>query len=70
MFIRKLTRKKDGKTHAYWALVESYRTARGPRQRIISYLGEITPKVGLAFAWLTRTNSVSKSCLKRRSLNG
>jgi transposase len=41
MFIRKLTRKKDGKTHAYWALVESYRTARGPRQRLISYLGEI-----------------------------
>ena len=41
MFIRKITRKKDGKIHAYWALVESYRTAKGPRQRIVSYLGEI-----------------------------
>lgn len=41
MYIRKITRKKDGKVHAYWALVESQRTARGPRQRIVSYLGEL-----------------------------
>ena len=32
-------RKKDGKRHAYWALVESYRTARGPRQRVVAWLG-------------------------------
>jgi transposase len=41
MFIRQCYRKKNGKRHAYWALVESYRTSRGPRQRIISYLGEM-----------------------------
>ena len=41
MYIRKITRKKDGKIHAYWALVESHRTVRGPRQRIVSYLGEL-----------------------------
>jgi len=41
MYIRKVTRKKDDKTHAYWALVESYRTERGPRQRIVAYLGEM-----------------------------
>jgi len=41
MYLRKITRKKDGKVHAYWALVESYRTARGPRQRIVAYLGEM-----------------------------
>jgi transposase len=41
MYLRKLTRHKDGKTHAYWALVESYRTARGPRQRVVTYLGEL-----------------------------
>jgi len=41
MFIRQCYRKKDGKRHAYWALVESYRTSRGPRQRIVSYLGEM-----------------------------
>ena len=41
MFIRQCFRRKNGKRHAYWALVESYRTERGPRQRIISYLGEM-----------------------------
>jgi len=41
MYLRKLTRQKDGKSHAYWALVESYRTSRGPRQRVVSYLGEL-----------------------------
>lgn len=41
MFLRKITRKKDGKVHAYWALVQSYRTARGPRQRTVAYLGEM-----------------------------
>lgn len=40
MYLRKITRKKDGKVHAYWALVESRRTARGPRQHIVAYLGQ------------------------------
>ena len=39
MYIRKCSRKKDGKSHAYWALVESRRTERGPRQFIVAYLG-------------------------------
>lgn len=41
MYLRKCNRRKDGKTHSYWALVESYRTERGPRQRIVSWLGEL-----------------------------
>jgi transposase len=41
MFIRPCYRNKDGKRHAYWALVESYRTASGPRQRVVSYVGAI-----------------------------
>ena len=41
MFVRPCYRKKDGKRHAYWALVESYRTERGPRQRIVAYLGRL-----------------------------
>jgi len=44
MFIRPCYREKDGKRHAYWALVESYRTARGPRQRVVAYLGELTER--------------------------
>jgi transposase len=41
MYLRRCYRRKDGKRHAYWALVESYRTARGPRQRVVAYLGEM-----------------------------
>jgi hypothetical protein len=41
MFIRPCYRTKNGKRRAYWALVESYRTERGPRQRTVAYLGQL-----------------------------
>jgi hypothetical protein len=41
VFLRKVCRNKDGKSHHYWVLVESYRTARGPRHRTVAYLGEM-----------------------------
>jgi transposase len=41
MFLRRFERKKNGKPHTYWALVESYRTPRGSRQRVVAYLGEL-----------------------------
>ena len=41
MFIRPIHIDKDGKRHAYWALVESYRTERGPRQRVVAHLGRM-----------------------------
>ena len=41
MFLKRCTRKKNGKPHTYWQLVESYRTPRGPRHRIVAYLGEL-----------------------------
>jgi len=43
MFIRPCYKRKNGKKHAYWALVESYRTERGPRQRVVAYLGQLKP---------------------------
>jgi transposase len=43
MFLRRCERRKAGKTHTYWALVESYRTAQGSRQRVVAYLGELRP---------------------------
>jgi len=42
MFLRRFERRKNGKPHSYWALVESYRTAKGSRQRVVAYLGELT----------------------------
>ena len=41
MFLRAHERRKDGKEHAYWSLVETVRTADGPRQRSLCYLGEL-----------------------------
>src|SRR5713101_77245 len=41
MFLRKLRIHKDGKEHGYWSLVETVRTADGPRQRTLCYLGEL-----------------------------
>ena len=43
MFLRRFQRRKNGKVHSYFALVESYRTAKGSRQRIVNYLGELQP---------------------------
>lgn len=45
MFLRRTYRRVKGKRYAYWALVESYRTERGPRQRVVAWLGE-TDKAG------------------------
>ena len=61
MYIRKKTRIKDGKRHDYWALVESYRTERGPRQRTVAWLGELDKAGRLGVA------SAAKG---RRSLQG
>ena len=44
MYIRPVTIKRGRKRHAYWALVESYRTERGPRQRVVAYLGQMDPQ--------------------------
>jgi transposase len=41
MFIRQQLKVVDGKRKAYWALVESVRTDRGPRQRVVSWLGSL-----------------------------
>jgi hypothetical protein len=41
VFLRRHFRRVNGQRQAYWALVESYRTARGSRQRVISYLGNL-----------------------------
>lgn len=62
MFLRRFQRRKNGKVHTYWALVESYRTARGSRQRIVSYLGELQESEKTGWAQLTaRLNGKSNA---------
>jgi transposase len=50
MFLRATIRKKDGKEHCYWSVVESRRVARGRViQRHVLYLGEINSSQELAW---------------------
>jgi transposase len=51
MFLRPHSRKKDGKDHTYWSLVETVRTADGPRQKTLCYLGELNSSAEAR--WLT-----------------
>src|ERR1700682_1123478 len=41
MFLRSHQRSKDGKGHTYWSVVETVRTADGPRQRRLCYLAVV-----------------------------
>ncbi len=41
MYLRRCYRAKEGKRHAYWALVKSERTANGPRHKVVAYLGDL-----------------------------
>lgn len=50
MFLKCNKRKKDGKTHRYWSVVESYRLANGrSAKRQVLYLGEINDSQRLAW---------------------
>ena len=41
MFLRRHRREKSGESYEYWTLVESVRTKRGPRQRIVATIGKL-----------------------------
>ncbi len=41
MYLRRYGKKVNGEEYAYWSLVESFRTARGPRQRVVASIGKL-----------------------------
>jgi transposase len=41
MYLRRHNKKVDGDKYEYWSLVESVRTTRGPRQRIVATIGKL-----------------------------
>lgn len=41
MYLRRHRRQKNGQSYEYWTLVESVRTASGPRQRTVATLGKL-----------------------------
>jgi len=46
MYIRKNVKKEKGKTYTSHALVESVRTPKGPRQKLVCTLGDLRPQAG------------------------
>ena len=52
--MKRLERRKNGKGHTYWALVESFRTAKGSRHRVVAYLGELQKSEQNGWAQLGR----------------
>ncbi len=55
MFLKRCSRRKCGKDHVYWQLVESVWTARGSRHRIVGYLGELSKSERRGWARLVAT---------------
>ena len=49
MYLKRCGQTRTKREGVYWELVESYRTERGPRQRIVSYLGSVgeTSRLGV-----------------------
>ena len=67
MFLRQTRRKKDGKTHSYWSVVENQRLEGGRVvQRHVLYLGEISPSQ--AAAWRKSIEVFDADAGHRRTL--
>ncbi len=47
MYLRRCGQSRSKKDHVYWELVENRRTERGPRQRVVAYLGDVDQAVRL-----------------------
>jgi len=63
MFLRSTIRKKDGKEHRYFSIVENHRLSGGKTvQRTVLYLGEINDQQQAAWRrtwmYLSRTKNV------------
>jgi transposase len=67
MFLRRTIRKKDGKPHRYWSVVENRRVAGGRVvQKHLLYLGEINSSQELA--WRKSIEVLDESCDRPRTL--
>jgi hypothetical protein len=55
MFLKRCERRKSGKKHTYWVLVESIRTPKGSRHRVVAYLGALSRGQASGWSQLGRT---------------
>lgn len=54
MFIRKTSRTYKGRTYSNYLLVESVRTPKGPRQKVVCSLGDLSPRPQVEWLELSR----------------
>jgi transposase len=57
MHLKRCGPSKNKNKHVYWELVESYRSERGPRQRVVAYLGNISRSEGESIKLATEEKS-------------
>ena len=61
MYIRKTIRKQRGKTYTNYLLVESVSTTKGPRQKTVCSLGDLSPRP--ASQWLKLAHKIENSLI-------
>jgi hypothetical protein len=66
MFLRKNTRRYKDKTYANYLLVESVHTSKGPRQKVICSLGDLSPRP--AKQWLELAHRVEDCLVGQKGL--
>ena len=66
MFVRKTTRRYKDKTYTNYLLVESLHTPKGPRQKVICSLGDLSPRP--AHEWLELASKVEDALIGQINL--
>jgi len=66
MFIRKATRRYKDRTYTNYLLVESVHTPKGPRQKVLCSLGDLSPRP--AEAWLRLAHKVEDALIGQARL--
>jgi len=66
MYVRKTTRRYKDKTYTNYLLVESVHTPKGPRQKVICSLGDLSPRP--AHEWLTLARKVEDALVGQINL--
>jgi transposase len=66
MYIRKNIKKEKGKTYTSHALVESVRTPKGPRQKVVCTLGDLSPRPRKE--WLKLAHKVENALVGQEEL--
>ena len=61
MYIRKSTRSYKGRTYTNYVLVESVQSPKGPRQKSVCSLGDLSPRP--REEWLSLTRKIEDALL-------